>query len=54
MTKYTEVRVKYSTPGTGTTNGFIFQTINSLKKSLGANLTFLDCKAEKHEVRAVR
>ena len=35
MTKYIEVLVKYATPGRGTTNGFIFQTINSKIESWG-------------------
>ena len=35
MTKYIEVLVKYATPGKGTTNGFIFQTINSKIESWG-------------------
>ena len=33
------------TPVTGTTNGFIFQIINSLIESCGARLTWLDCNA---------
>ena len=32
------------TPVTGTTNGFIFQMINSLIESWGVLLTYLDCK----------
>ena len=32
------------TPVTGTTNGFIFQIINSLIKSWGVRLTWFDCK----------
>ena len=32
------------TPVTGTTNGFIFQIINSLIQSWGVRLTWLDCK----------
>ena len=32
------------TPVTGTTNGFIFQIINSLIESWGVRLTWLDCK----------
>ena len=32
------------TPVTGTTNGFIFQIINSLIESCGVRLTCLDCK----------
>ena len=32
------------TPVTGTTNGFIFQIINSLIESLGVRLTCFDCK----------
>ena len=32
------------TPVTGTTNGFIFQIINSLIESWGVRLTCLDCK----------
>ena len=31
------------TPVTGTTNGFIFQIINSLIESLGVRLTWFDC-----------
>ena len=31
------------TPVTGTTNGFIFQIINSLIESWGVRLTWLDC-----------
>ena len=31
-----------------------FSNNQFIKKILGAHLTFLDCKAEKHEVRAVR
>ena len=31
-------------PVTGTTNGFIFQIINSLMESYGARLTWFDCK----------
>ena len=34
------------TPVTGTTNGFIFQIINSLVKSWGVRLTWFDCKKE--------
>ena len=33
------------TPVTGTTNGFIFQIINSLIESWGVRLTCLDCNA---------
>ena len=33
------------TPVTGTTNGFIFQIINSLIESWGVRLTWFDCKA---------
>ena len=36
------------TPVTGTTNGFIFQIINSLIESWGVRLTWFDCKH--HEV----
>ena len=32
------------TPVTGTTNGFIFQIINSLIESWGVRLTWFDCK----------
>ena len=32
------------TPVTGTTNGFIFQVINSLIESWGVRLTWFDCK----------
>ena len=32
------------TPVTGTTNGFIFQIINSLIESCGVCLTWFDCK----------
>ena len=32
------------TPVTGTTNGFIFQIINSLIESWGVRLTCFDCK----------
>ena len=31
------------TPVTGTTNGFIFQIINSLIEPLGVRLTWFDC-----------
>ena len=59
LTKYREVLVKYSrlithaemplsalnlTPVTGTTDGFIFQIINSLIESWGVCLTWFDCK----------
>ena len=56
LTKYREVLVKYSvlithaempTPVTGTTNGFIFQIINSLIESWGVRLTWFDCKTLK-------
>ena len=56
LSKYREVLVTYSllithvqnaelnlTPVTGTTNGFIFQIINSLIESWGVRLTCLDC-----------
>ena len=33
------------TPVTGTTNGFIFQIINSLIESWGLRLTWFDCNA---------
>ena len=33
------------TPVTGTTNGFIFQIINSLIESRGVRLTWFDCKS---------
>ena len=32
------------TPVTGTTNGFIFQIINSVIESWGVRLTYFDCK----------
>ena len=35
------------TPVTGTTNGFIFQIINSLIESWGVCLTWFDCKTLK-------
>ena len=35
------------TPVTGTTNGFIFQIINSLIESWGVRLTWFDCKTLK-------
>ena len=35
------------TPVTGTTNGFIFQIINSLIESWGVRLTWFDCKQTK-------
>ena len=35
------------TPVTGTTNGFIFQIINSLIESWGVRLTYFDCKLHK-------
>ena len=34
------------TPVTGTTNGFIFQIINSLIESWGVRLTWFDCNGE--------
>ena len=34
------------TPVTGTTNGFIFQIINSLIESWGVRLTWFDCKGQ--------
>ena len=34
------------TPVTGTTNGFIFQIINSLIESWGVRLTWFDCKLQ--------
>ena len=34
------------TPVTGTTNGFIFQIINSLIESWGVRLTWFDCNRE--------
>ena len=37
------------TPVTGTTNGFIFQIINSLIESWGVRLTRFDCNAPKLE-----
>ena len=33
------------TPVTGTTNGFIFQIINSLIESWGVRLTWFDCNS---------
>ena len=33
------------TPVTGTTNGFIFQIINSLIESCGVGLTWFDCNS---------
>ena len=35
------------TPVTGTTNGFIFQIINSLIESWGVRLTWFDCNSTK-------
>ena len=54
LTKYREVLVKYSLLAcrnaalnlkavTETTNGFIFQIINSLIESWGVRLTWFDC-----------
>ena len=40
------------TPVTGTTNGFIFQIINSLIESWGVRLTWFDCKS--HDRRSRR
>ena len=34
------------TPVTGTTNGFIFQIINSLIEFWGVRLTWFDCKSQ--------
>ena len=34
------------TPVTGTTNGFIFQIINSVIESWGVRLTYFDCNSE--------
>ena len=38
------------TPVTGTTNGFIFQIINSLIESWGVRLTWFDCKLKLHSL----
>ena len=38
------------TPVTGTTNGFIFQIINSLIESWGVRLTWFDCKQSATQV----
>ena len=37
-------------PVTGTTNGFIFQIINSLMESWGVRLTWFDCKSSLSKV----
>ena len=39
------------TPVTGTTNGFIFQIINSVIESWGVRLTYFDCKLKMIEKR---
>ena len=38
------------TPVTGTTNGFIFQIINSLIESWGVRLTWFDCNYSQYYV----
>ena len=42
------------TPVTGTTNGFIFQIINSLIESWGVRLTCFDCNTLRVEVKFSR
>ena len=39
------------TPGTGTSNGFIFQIINSLMESWGVGLTWFDCNRMNHVLK---
>ena len=41
------------TPVTGTTNGFIFQVINSLIESWGVRLTCFDCKLDLGQCHSV-